>query len=156
MRLVVRDQQGQLILTCPKCRQDTSIPADGVGCLQSVFEVNHFLEIIDEYKKSKDEVISLEGAEGDVASSTPSKKLTPYCSEHEGRELELYCEKCEELICYKCVYKGGKHHNHDSEQIEVLVEKYKGEIMSSLWYTETTEHAHSLTRIIIMSLVCAL
>ena len=132
MRLVVRDQQGQLILTCPKCRHDTPIPSDGVGGLQSAFEVNHFLEIIDEYKKSKDAVSSLEGTERDVASSTPSKKLTPYCSEHEGKELELYCEKCEELICYKCAFKGGKHHNHDSEQIEVLVEKYKGEITSSL------------------------
>ena len=132
MRLVVRDQQGQLILTCPKCRHDTPIPADGVGSLQSAFKVNHFLEIIDEYKKSRDAVSSVEGAEGDVASSTPSKKLTTYCLEHEGMKLELYCEKCEELICYKCVYKGGKHHNHDSEQIEVLVEKYKGEITSSL------------------------
>ena len=129
VRLVVRDEQGQLILTCPKCRQDTPVPSDGVGGLQSAFEVNHILEIIDEYKKSK---VSIEGAEDDVASSTPSKKLTPYCSEHEGKELELYCEKCEELICYKCAFKGGKHHNHDSEQIEVLVKKYKAEIMSSL------------------------
>ena len=48
------------------------------------------------------------------------------------RNWELYCEKCEELICYKCAFKGGKHHNHDSEQIEVLVKKYKAEIMSSL------------------------
>ena len=131
-RLVVRDEQGQLILTCPKCRQDTPIPADGVGGLQSAFEVNHLLEIIDEYKKNKDAVSSVEGAEGDVASSTPSKKLTTYCLEHEGMKLELYCEKCEELICYKCAFKGGKHHNHDSEQIEVLVKKYKGEITSSL------------------------
>ena len=130
--LVVRDQQEQLILTCPKCRQDRPVPSDGVGGLQSAFEVNHLLEIIDEYKKSKDAVSSLEGAEGDVALSTPSKKLIPYCSEHEGMKPELYCEKCKELICYKCAFKGGKHHNHDSEQIEVLVKKYKGEITSSL------------------------
>ena len=61
MRLVVRGQQGQFILTCPKCRQDTPIPANGVGSLQSAFEVNHFLEIIDEYKKSKDAVSSVKG-----------------------------------------------------------------------------------------------
>ena len=133
VRLVVRDQQGQLILTCPKCRHDTHIPADdGIGDLQSAFEVNHFLEIIDEYKKSKDAVSSLEGAESDVTSSTSSKKLTPYCSEHEDRKLELYCEKCEELICFECAFKGGKHHNHDSEKINLLVEKYKSEITSSL------------------------
>ena len=131
MGLVVQDEQGQLILTCPKCRQDTSI-LNGVGDLQLAFEVNHFLEIIDEYKKNKDAVSSLEGAEGDVASSTSSKKVTPYCSEHKGKELELYCEKCEELICFECVFKGGKHHDHDVEKVSLLVEKCKGEIVSSL------------------------
>ena len=128
MHLVVRDQRGQFILTCPTCRQDTPIPSDGFAGLQSAFEDNHFLEIMDDYKKNKDAVSSLEGAEGDVASS----KITPYCFEHEGMKLELYCEECEELICYKCAFKGGKHHNHDVEKINLLVEKYKGEITSSL------------------------
>ena len=113
-------------MPCPTCRHDTPIPATGTGMadLQSAFHINYLLEIQDLLKEVKDPVV--------ISAEAKDSKITPYCSEHKGKELELYCEKCEELICYKCVYKGGKHHNHDSEQIEVLVEKYKGEIMSSL------------------------
>ena len=51
---------------------------------------------------------------------------------HEDKELELYCETCGELICYKCVTKSGKHHIHDYEELNVAFEKYKEEITSSL------------------------
>ena len=43
--LVVRDEQGELGLTCPTCRQVTPIPAGGVAGLQSAFHINRFLEI---------------------------------------------------------------------------------------------------------------
>ncbi len=43
-RLVVRDQQGQLSLTCPTCRQVTPVPADGVAGLQAAFRVNQLLK----------------------------------------------------------------------------------------------------------------
>ena len=51
---------------------------------------------------------------------------------HEDKELELYCETCGELICYKCVIKGCKHHSHDYEELNVAFETYKEEITSSL------------------------
>ncbi len=46
--LVQQDQQGQLTLTCPTCRQVTPIPASGVASLQSDFRTNQFLEIVGE------------------------------------------------------------------------------------------------------------
>ena len=49
--LVERDQQGQLILTCPICRQDTPVPANGTAGLRSAFHINHFLEIMEAHKK---------------------------------------------------------------------------------------------------------
>ncbi len=70
--------------------------------------------------------------EGDATSPTPSKKTNHYCFEHADRELELYCETCNELICYKCVAKGGKHHDHDYDPLDEAFDKYKGEITSSL------------------------
>ena len=128
--LGVRDQQGQLSLTCPTCRQVTPIPARGVAGLQSAFHINNLLEILE------DSANKLENAPATPERATPTD-LNPvnkasHCFVHEDKELELYCETCGELICLKCVTKSGKHHSHDYEELNVAFEKYKKEIMSSL------------------------
>ena len=128
--LGVRDQQGQLSLTCPTCRQVTPIPARGVTGLQSAFHINNLLEILE------DSVEKLENAPATPERATPTD-LNPvnkasHCFVHEDKELELYCETCGELICLKCVTKSGKHHSHDYEELNVAFEKYKKEITSSL------------------------
>ena len=71
MKLVVRDQQGQLTLICPTCRQATPVPANGVTGLQSAFQVNHLLEILKEHKKAKDTAASQEGAKNVVTHPKP-------------------------------------------------------------------------------------
>ena len=128
--LGVRDQQGQLSLTCPTCRQVTPIPVRGVAGLQSAFHINNLLEILE------DSTNKLENAPATPEGATPTD-LNPvnkasHCFVHEGKELELYCETCGELICLKCVTKSGKHHSHDYEELNVAFEKYKEEITSSL------------------------
>ena len=128
--LGVRDQQGQLSLTCPTCRQDTPIPARGVAGLQLAFHINNLLEILE------DSARKLENAPATPERATPTH-LNPvnkasHCFVHEDKELELYCETCGELICLKCVTKSGKHHGHDYEELNVAFEKYKKEITSSL------------------------
>ena len=126
VRLVVRDQQGQLSLTCPNCRQATPIPANGVTGLQSA---NDFLEIMKEHKKPKDSTTS---QEGNVTCPNPSKKVSPYCSVHADKELELYCETCGELICFHCSLRGQKHRSHEYDLISSCYEMYKREMTSSL------------------------
>ena len=129
--LGVRDQQGQLSLTCPTCRQDTPIPARGVAGLQSAaFHISNLLEILE------DSARKLENAPDTPERETPTD-LNPgnkasHCFVHEDKELEVYCETCVELICLKCVTKSGKHHSHDYEELNVAFEKYKKEITSSL------------------------
>ena len=128
--LGVRDQQGQLSLTCPTCRQVTPIPARGVAGLQSAFHINNLLEILEDSAKT------LENAPATPEKATPTD-LNPvnkasHCFLHEDKELERYCETCGELICLKCVTKSGKHHSHDYEELNVAFEKYKEEITSSL------------------------
>ena len=128
--LGVRDQQGQLSLTCPTCRLDTPIPARGVAGLQSAFHINTLLEILE------DSARKLENAPATPERATPTD-LNPgnkasHCFVHEDKELELYCETCGELICLKCVTKSGKHHSHDYEGLNAAFEKYKKEITSSL------------------------
>ena len=51
VKLVDRDQQGQLFLSCPICRQATPVPANGVAGLQSAFLITPLLEIVEEHKK---------------------------------------------------------------------------------------------------------
>ena len=129
VKLVVRDQQGQLSLPCPICRQAMPIPDSGVGSLQPAFQLNNLLEIYNELKKINNQTASPEGAEGDMRPPTPSKRVS-YCSEHEDRELELYCETCERLICYECAF--GEHHSHKCDKLAVIFEKYKEDIIPSL------------------------
>ena len=130
MRLVARDQRGQLSLTCPTCRQTTPVPGTGVSGLQSAFHINHLLEIVEEHKKEKDTAIA-ETTEG-VATGVALQQQSSHCTEHIDEELKLYCETCSKVICYKCVIKGGKHHSHDYKSIEESFEKYKEEISSFL------------------------
>ena len=130
MRLVDRDQQGQLSLTCPNCRQATPVPDTGVSGLQSAFHINHLLEIVEEHKKEKDTAIA-ETTES-VATGVGLQQQSSHCTEHVDEELKLYCETCSEVICYKCVTKWGKHHSHDYESISDAFEKYKEEISTFL------------------------
>ena len=137
--LVDRNQQGQLGLTCPICRQVTPIPDRGVAGLQPAFHINHLLEIQDSVKKLDDPAVALEGAVGgatiaatNAASSTHAVK---HCREHLEEEVDLYCETCRELVCYKCVIRGGKHQNHDYKEID---QEYKEWIMASVEKQVTT------------------
>ena len=128
--LGVQDQQGQLSLTCPTCRQVTPIPTRGVAGLQSAFHINNLLEILE------DSANKLENAPATPERATPTD-LNPvnkasHCFVHKDKELELYCETCGELICLKCVTKSGKHYSHDYEELNVAFEKYKEEITQSL------------------------
>ena len=59
----------------------------------------------------------------------PVKKAR-HCFIHKDKELELYCETCGELICWKCMAKGSKHHDHDYDELGDAIEKYRVEIVS--------------------------
>ena len=125
--LVDRDQQGQLGLTCPICRQVTPIPDRGVAGLQPAFHINHLLEIKDSVKKLADQAVATEG--GALSRDAVKKK---HCREHLEKEVDLYCETCGELVCYKCVIRGGKHQNHDYKEIDQAFLEYKEWIVASV------------------------
>ena len=128
MKLVVRDQQGHLLLTCPTCRQVTPIPDRGVRGLQSAFHINHLLDI----QKSVEKIsASQEGGMGGITHHGSSPRIVSYCSKHNQEESNLYCETCETSICWKCVIEGGEHHSHSYELINIAFEQYKIQIASS-------------------------
>ena len=127
--LVDRDQQGYLGLSCPTCQRVTPIPSRGVAGLQPAFHINHLLELHESFQKFEDPAATLQGAA--PTDVNPVKKAR-HCFDHEGKEFELYCETCGELICWKCIAKGGMHREHDYEELDKAFKKYKQEITSSL------------------------
>ena len=131
VRLVDRDQRGQLSIACPNCQQATPIPDTGVSGLQSAFHINHLLEIVEEHKKEKDTAIA---ETTDVATGVAlHQQKFSHCTEHVDEEVKLYCETCSEVICYKCISKWGKHHSgHDYESIGEAFQNYKQEISTFL------------------------
>ena len=130
--LADRNQQGQLGLTCPICRQVTPIPDRGVAGLQPAFHINHLLEIQNSFKKLDDPTVALEGAVGGATIAVPSREAVKHCSEHLEKEVDIYCETCRELVCYKCVIRGGKHQNHDYKEIDQAFLEYKEWIVASV------------------------
>ena len=119
--LVDRNRQGQLGLPCPSCRQVTPIPDRGVGGLQSAFLINNLLDI---HRTSK-----VENPESTSAAKAAPTDVKFYCSAHEGSELQLYCETCGEVICLRCLVRGGEHHGHDHMDLGQSFDSYKAEIL---------------------------
>ena len=124
--LVDRDQQGQLGLTCPICRHVTPIPGRVAG-LQSAFHINRLLEIKESFQNP-----AATPEEAEPTNVNPVDKKVSHCIVHEGKELELYCETCGELICTWCALKGGKHQTHHYEKLGITFETYRAEITSLL------------------------
>ncbi len=109
-------------VTCPLCRQTSTLTADGVSGLKSAFHIQHLIEIKD----------ILGGA---VSATTIEEKggvsiLT--CMEHNGQEMTLYCTTCEVPICSHCTVKAGIHCKHEFELIEDIFEREKKVVISAL------------------------
>ncbi len=79
---------------------------------------------------SKHEVVALDQLENKMKQVDTLKKVTLYCSLHEGKELELYCEICEELICHNCTIK--KHRDHQYDCVVNTFNAHKAEIIESV------------------------
>lgn len=109
--LVVRGVGGNHTLSCPTCREVIPVPARGIVGFQAAYRINELGEILEALKLAQD---------------------VCYCSVHGGKELELYCKTCEELICFKCAYKGGEHQNHCHQDLQEVYEEMKLTLESTL------------------------
>ena len=76
------------------------------------------------------EIITLDQLEGDVARLVPPKKKVMFCSKHPTKELDLYCETCEELICQHCTVRV--HRDHQYDLVTDAFQKHKDVLVASL------------------------
>ncbi|ORU94389.1 MAG: hypothetical protein A6F71_09265 [Cycloclasticus sp. symbiont of Poecilosclerida sp. M] len=123
--LGVRDQQGQLSLTCPTCRKVTPRTVAG---LQSAFLINNLLEA---HKKLLNPL-----GKGNTTPPT-SASAVQRCSEHAGEDLNFYCQTCQKLICMECAH--SMCGNHEFGFFQDAFEKYTEEMMLSLTPMENQE-----------------
>ena len=136
VRLVVQDRQGQLSVRCPTCRRSILLPAASVSGLQSAFHIHHLFEIQEAFEKNKESQATTTDHAAQAVSADdsekplPPKKSTFRCPFHKERELELYCETCEELICFHCTVR--LHNGHQYDLVSEVFEKHKSEITASL------------------------
>ena len=59
------------------------------------------------------EIIDLDTLTGDVTTLVPPLKKTLFCSKHQEKEADLYCETCDELICRDCIVRVHRDHQYD-------------------------------------------
>ena len=102
-------------LTCPTCRQEFPVPAKGVAGFQAAYRINELKEIFGleiGRTKNRSEVVCCDSP----------------CPQHKDMVLELYCNSCDKLICFRCAYRGGKHHTHKHDHLKAAFQEFMGEV----------------------------
>ncbi len=91
-----RNDLNQAVVVCPSCRRGTPLTAGGVAELPASFQTNQLLDLLQRLSEPKE----------------PPPAATNECSIHEGKVLELWCDSCQERLCFHCSLDGEKHHGH--------------------------------------------
>lgn len=123
--LMAQDQLRNGLLTCPTCRQVTTIPEREIAGLHPAFHINHLLEL--------------------QRSALSTRKPVGFCPKHTKEELKLYCETCRDSICLKCAIKGGGHQKHQYRDVNDT-KKCKQEITAIL--EPVKEHAKVMNKVL--------
>ena len=68
-------------------------------------------------------IISLDQLTGDVLHLFPPAQKSIRCSKHPDKQMEIFCETCEELICHNCIV--GVHQDHECKLLDDAFPKHK-------------------------------
>ena len=124
---------------CEKCTKSRTAVNFCRDCGQFICE--KCLEMHSDWKEfTKHTVVSIEEIQSDVKQLVPPKKVVLYCPQHQGKELDLYCETCEELICLHCTVKI--HEDHQYDLVGDTFERHKEEMTTCV---EPVENDLSIT-----------
>ena len=118
-------------MKCEKCNKGRPATSYCRGCEKFICTTcANIHSDWDEY--AQHEVVAIEQLEREEKELDvlKKKKAALCCSLHQGKELELYCETCGELICQNCTVK--KHKDHQYDLVSNCFERHEAEIASSL------------------------
>ena len=79
---------------------------------------------------SSHEVITIQQLTNDAKKLVPPKKQVLPCPKHPEKELDLFCDTCEELICRNCIVRVHREHQYDL--VDDTFAKHKKVIVDSL------------------------
>ena len=65
-----------------------------------------------------------------MAQLIPPRKKVMFCSKHPTKDLDLYCETCEELVCRDCTVRI--HRDHQYDLVTDTFQKHKEVLVTSL------------------------
>ncbi len=105
-------------ISCPECRMDIPLPANGVRDFPTLHQVNRLLDV---YQNS------LEYVEPEAATPQPAT-----CEVHSSQPLALYCETCEKLVCRDCALTSCAKQNHEHGFIDNMVKRYESILSKEL------------------------
>ena len=127
--------KGPKNIECEKCTKSIKVACSYCReCGEFICEV--CAGIHNEWESLKThELIPLADFEDKVKQLKTLRKVTLQCSLHPGKELELFCETCMEMICHNCTVK--KHKEHQYDLVDDVYEKNKDKIAASLKPIET-------------------
>ena len=108
-RLPVELDNGRQVVKCPSCRQPTHLGDKGASSFPVAFLINNLLEMDELLEKPVDSV--------------------PMCQAHNDKQ-DIYCDTCEEHICFKC--STEYHRDHQCDRAERLFTRHKQQIEACL------------------------
>ncbi|XP_033635826.1 E3 ubiquitin-protein ligase Midline-1-like [Asterias rubens] len=101
-------------LSCPVCRQNTSLKKNGTDGLKTNSLALSLLEDIEKQETQLDE---------QNRKQLPDKELVFKCSEHTDNDLNVYCNNCTKLICTTCI--ASSHRSHSLMEVNAVSANYK-------------------------------
>jgi hypothetical protein len=108
--LVQRGTSGNK-LVCPECRHEDVLGAEGVQGYPRNRALGNIIQKLDEQRQKP------------VSSSGK-------CAQH-NKELEVFCDQCEEMICVWCAV-TGEHKGHSVLTVDEACKKYKVHVLHIL------------------------
>ena len=112
---------------CQKCKKRES----SCYCRTCKFVCEKCKDVHSEWEDlASHEIISLEQLTTNVMNHvSPAKKELP-CPSHPEKQVDLYCETCEEMICRDCIVRV--HRDHQYDLVRAAFPKHRDEIEASL------------------------
>ena len=103
------DRQHGDRLPCPLCREEFTIPIDGLSGLQK----NFFIEKLLHVRK--------------LSAGQEAQQMN-MCEQHKDKQIEVFCQDCKVALCVMCV--TTSHETHDCLDIEEVSQDLRNLVLS--------------------------